>query len=509
MRLRELIEGLDGVLVSGPLDTEVAGVKHDSRHVRPGDLFVSIKGLKYDGHDFIHEAFLRGAKAFVVERNDVAVPQDLPVIRVRCARRALASLSGRFYGEPSKRLLVIGVTGTNGKTTTTYLIESILTAAGRKVGVIGTVSYRFGKRELSAERTTPEAPDLQAFLAEILREGADSVVLEVSSHSLVLSRVEGVAFDLAVFTNLTQDHLDFHGSFEAYFQAKAKLFQGLGEGVPKGAVLSKAKGVEKAAFVNADDPSGERIASLTRAKIFWYGVERRGDLTAQEVELSLEGIQGKIKSPWGSFPFFSPLVGRHNLSNILAAAGVGLHVGIPAEVVAEGIAQLQKVPGRFEKVDVGQPFGVVVDYAHTPDALERVLQAARALCSGRLICVFGCGGDRDRGKRPKMGEVALTLADYTVLTSDNPRSEDPLRIIAEIEEGAKKVCPFREAYGIVPDRRQAIEHALAWARAGDLVVIAGKGHETSQILGETVLPFDDREVARETLQGLGYRDQNG
>lgn len=505
MRLRELIDGLDWVLVSGSLDQEVAGVQHDSRHVRPGDLFVSIKGLKYDGHDFIHEAFLRGAKAFVVERSDAAVPSDLTVIRVGCTRRALASLSCRFYGEPSKRLLVIGVTGTNGKTTTTYLLESILKAAGRKVGLIGTVSYRFGGRELPAERTTPEASDLQAFLAEILREGADSVVLEVSSHSLALSRVEGLEFDGAVFTNLTQDHLDFHGSFEAYLQAKAKLFQSLGEGVPKGAALSRAKGVEKAAFLNADDPYGDRIASLTRAKVYRYGVERRGDLTAEKVELSLEGIQGKIISPWGSFPFHSPLVGRHNLSNILAAVGVGLHLGIPPESVAEGIAQLQKVPGRFEKVEAGQPFSVVVDYAHTPDALERVLKTAKGFCRGRLIAVFGCGGDRDRSKRPKMGEAAARIADLVVLTSDNPRSEDPQRIIAEIEEGAKKVWRDGEGYVKIADRRLAIEAALSRVKPSDLVLIAGKGHETYQIIGERTLPFDDREVAREVLARLGYK----
>lgn len=497
MRLRELIDGLDGVLVSGSLDQEVTGVQHDSRHVRPGDLFVSIKGLKYDGHDFIHEAFLRGAKAFVVERSDAAVPPDLTVIKVGCTRKALASLSCRIFGEPSRRLTLIGVTGTNGKTTTTYLLESILMAADRKVGLIGTVSYRFGGRELPAERTTPEAPDLQAFLAEIVKEGADSAVLEVSSHSLTLSRVEGLEFDGAVFTNLTQDHLDFHGSFEAYLQAKAKLFQSLGEGAPKG--------VEKAAFLNADDPYGDRIASLTRAKVYRYGAERRGDLTAQEVELSLEGIRGKIISPWGSFAFHSPLVGRHNLSNILAAAGVGLHLGIPPESVAKGIAQLQKVPGRFEKVEAGQPFSVVVDYAHTPDALERVLKTAKGFCRGSLIAVFGCGGDRDRSKRPKMGEVAARLADLTVLTSDNPRSEDPQRIIAEIEEGAKKVWRGGEGYVKIADRRLAIEAALSRAKPSDLVLIAGKGHETYQIIGERILPFDDREVAREVLARLGYQ----
>ena len=495
MRLRELIDGLDCVLVSGPLDQEVAGVQHDSRRVKVGDLFVSIKGLKYDGHDFIHEAFLRGARAFVVERSDVAVPSDLTVIRVGCTRRALAYLSCRFYGEPSRRLTLIGVTGTNGKTTTTFLLESILKAAGRKVGLVGTVSYRFGGRERPAERTTPEASDLQAFLAEILKQGADSAVLEVSSHSLTLSRVESLEFDGAVFTNLTQDHLDFHGSFEAYFQAKAKLFQSLGEGAPKG--------VEKAAFLNADDPYADRIASLTRAKVYRYGVERRGDLTAEKVELSLEGIKGKVISPWGSFPFYSSLVGRHNLSNILAAVGVGLHLKVPPESVAEGIAQLQRVPGRFEKVEAGQPFGVVVDYAHTPDALERVLKTAKGFCRGRLIAVFGCGGDRDRSKRPKMGEAAARIADLVVLTSDNPRSEDPQRIIAEIEEGTKKVWRGGEGYVKIPDRRCAIEAALSRAKPLDIVLIAGKGHETCQIIGERILPFDDREVARETLKALG------
>jgi len=321
-------------------------------------------------------------------------------------------------------------------------------------------------------------------------------ILEVSSHSLALHRVFACDFDVAVFTNLTQDHLDFHGTLEAYREAKAKLFEGLPD--------RATKGIEKAAFLNADDPTSALLARRTRARVFTYGLEQGADLTARDLELSLDGIKATVSTPWGTFQVHSPLVGRHNLSNILGALGVGLHLGISPEVASRGIARLKSVPGRFEKVEMGQPFGVVVDYAHTPDALERVLDTARGFCTGRLISVFGCGGDRDRGKRPKMGEVSTRLADLTVLTSDNPRSEDPLKIIAEIEEGAKKVCPPGRRYVTIPDRRQAIEHALAQATAGDVVVIAGKGHETSQIIGDTILPFDDREVAGQILKELGY-----
>ncbi len=496
MRCHDLIEGLDLKLLSGPVDVEIGGVQHDSRRVKPGDLFVAIKGRKADGHDFIQEALAKGAAGLIVQRRDIPLPSTLPVLLAEDTRKVLALVSARFHGEPSKQLILVGVTGTNGKTTTTYLIEAILKEAGWKVGLLGTISYRFAGTVVPAERTTPESSDLQAFLARILREGARAAILEVSSHSLALHRVLACDFDVAVFTNLTQDHLDFHGTLEAYREAKAKLFEGLPD--------RATKGVEKAAFLNADDPTSALLAERTRARVFTYGLEQGADLTARDLELSLDGIKATVSTPWGTFQVHSPLVGRYNLSNVLGALGVGLHLGIPPEVASRGIALLKSVPGRFEKVEMGQPFGVVVDYAHTPDALERVLHTARGFCTGRLISVFGCGGDRDRGKRPKMGEVSTRLADLTVFTSDNPRSEDPVKIIAEIEEGAKKVCPSGGRYVTIPDRRQAIEYALAQATAGDLVVIAGKGHETSQIIGDTILPFDDREVACQILKELGY-----
>ncbi len=498
MRLLVLIEGNEYEVLRGSLEVEVRGIRYDSRQIEPGDLFVCIRGFALDGHDFLQAAWRSGAVAALVERGDLpeSALRGGTVVRVGDARKALALIADRFYDHPSRKLSLVGITGTNGKTTTTHMVESVLRRAGRRVGLIGTIAYRFGGIEMEAVRTTPEAPDLQELLERMLRLGADSAVMEVSSHALALHRVGGCEFDVAIFTNLTQDHLDFHGTMEAYRRAKLSLFEGLG--------VEMTKATEKAAVINLDDPAADLFLRATRARCYTYSLEQPADLLATDIRVGLDGIQCRLQTPWGTRGIRSPLLGRYNLSNILASAAAGLHLGASLAEVEEGISELRQVPGRCERVERGQEFGVMVDYAHTPDALERVLRMARECCPGRLIAVFGSGGDRDRLKRPLMGAAAVSLADLTVITSDNPRSEDPLRIIREIEEGAKKVWGQGRGYVIIPDRAMAIREALSLAQRGDMVVIAGKGHETYQILGDRTIPFDDRQVAREALRELGF-----
>ena len=503
MRLAELLSEVPGVQVVGPAEAEIAGVEHDSRKVIPGSLFVCIRGFRQDGHTFIADAAGRGAAAVVVQEDPrtLRVPPGLIVVRAEDSRATLAHLAARFFDHPSRRLRLIAITGTNGKTTTAYLVEAILRAAGHRVGLLGTIEYRCGAMTFPGERTTPESSDLQRLLARMRDLGAWGAVMEVSSHSLVLHRVAGCEFDVAVFTNLTQDHLDFHGSMERYAEAKARLFQGLGK--------ARVKPGVPAAVLNADDPWAPFMAQATSARVLSFGMQASADLFPRTTAFDLAGIRASLNSPWGPLEIASPLVGRHNLSNILGAAGACLQLGLPRKVVEAGIANLGAVPGRFEKVEAGQPFGVVVDYAHTPDALERVLAVAREFSRGRVLVVFGCGGERDRGKRPLMGEAAARLADRVVVTSDNPRGEEPLSILKEIEIGVKKVSPDGMTHVTIPDRREAIGAALADARGGDLVVIAGKGHETYQILRDRTIPFDDRVVARETLAALGYSAAGG
>jgi UDP-N-acetylmuramoyl-L-alanyl-D-glutamate--2,6-diaminopimelate ligase len=498
MRLRDLLSEVPGAEVAGPAEIDIAGVVHDSRAVVPGSLFVCIRGFAQDGHTFIGDAARRGATALVVEDDParLSIPSGLTLVRVTDSRLALARLAARFFAHPSRQLRLIGITGTNGKTTSAHLVEAILRAAGHRVGLLGTIEYRCGPTTFPGERTTPESSDLQRLLARMRDMGAWGATMEVSSHSLMLHRVAACEFDVAVFTNLTQDHLDFHGSMERYADAKARLFQGLGK--------DRVKPGIPAAVLNADDPWAEFMARQTAARVVRFSLAREADLSVRAAEFDLSGIRASVASPWGPFQVTSPLVGRHNLANILGAAAACLHLGIPCQVVEAGIEHLAAVPGRFEKVEAGQPFGVVVDYAHTPDALERVLGFAREYAAGRLIVVFGCGGDRDRGKRPRMGEVAARLADAVFVTSDNPRSEDPESILQEIELGIKKTFAEGKPHATISDRREAIGAALASARGGDLVVIAGKGHEAYQILRDRTIPFDDRVVAREALTALGY-----
>lgn len=494
MRLRDLVRPLGEVAAHGDLDREITGLTDDSRRVSPGGLFVAVKGTQSDGHRYLSQAVSAGAGALVVEAG--YVPADtldslgVPAIEVRDSRHALGVLASRFHSDPSSRLKMIGVTGTNGKTTTTYLCKSVLEAAGTKVGLVGTVAYVIGNERIEATHTTPGAVELQGLFRRMVDAASDAAVMEVSSHALALDRTAGCEFGTAVFTNLTQDHLDFHAGMEDYFHAKLRLFAGLGP--------------ESRAIVNLDDSYGARIMAATRARVWSYAVDRPADLRAENVRISLEGVRFTAQTPAGAVALRSSLVGRHNVYNILAAVGVGLEQGIALPAIAEGIANLTNVPGRFERVEAGQPFTVVVDYAHTEDALFRLLTTAEAVKTGRIITVFGCGGDRDRGKRPKMGRVSMVYSDIVVVTSDNPRTEDPEAIISEVIPGVQ--AGLREAgrgrYVVHADRRAAIEEAVRTAQPGDLVLIAGKGHENYQIIGKNKHPFDDRVVAREAIEAL-------
>jgi UDP-N-acetylmuramoyl-L-alanyl-D-glutamate--2,6-diaminopimelate ligase len=467
-----------------------AGLAYDSRRVGPGFVFFAVKGFKHDGHDFVSEAVARGAAAVVVER-DVAVPARIRSFKVRNTREALALSAARFYGHPGRRLRVIGVTGTNGKTTTTHLISAIYRVQGARAGLIGTLYTRIGDLVIEGERTTPESLDLQNMLRRMVDEGITTVVMEVSSHALALHRVTGLEFDVAVFTNLTQDHLDFHAGIEDYYKAKEQLFTGLtGRGAKKG---------PKLAVINRDDAYGERLIGSTTARVVTYGTGV-ADVRGRDIILKRNGTDLVVEGSWGRTPLSLRLVGQFNVYNALAGFAVGMAEGFPVDRTARALENAKPVPGRFEHIDIGQDFTVVVDYAHTPDGLENVLRAARSLTRGRVITVFGCGGDRDTAKRGLMGTVAGRLADFTVITSDNPRSEDPLAIIRAVEAGIKTAG--QERYAVQPDRREAVRQALNLAGAGDMVVIAGKGHENYQIIGDQKLPFDDREVAREILMEM-------
>jgi UDP-N-acetylmuramoyl-L-alanyl-D-glutamate--2,6-diaminopimelate ligase len=496
MTFAAMLQALQGRVeileAQGNQDVPVSAITDDSRLVRGGSLFVAVKGEQVDGHQFIPAAMKAGMAALVTQQP--VVNGSFPLVRVADSRMALGLLGSRFYGEPASQIRMIGVTGTNGKTTTTYVCKALLEALGRQVGLIGTVAYQIGKEIIPASHTTPGALELQQLLARMVAAGCTTAVMEVSSHALAQDRTSGCEYDVAVFSNLTQDHLDFHKTMEEYFQAKLRLFTGL-TGVTKS---------KKRAIVNSDDPYGARIKGLCPAPVWTYGLKAKADLRAEDVRLSLGGTTFRAATPAGSFPVESHLVGEHNVYNLLAAIGVALHEGATPEQVQQAVTQVTNVPGRFERVMAGQSFTVVVDYAHTEDALVRLLTAAQALKAGRIITVFGCGGDRDRGKRPKMGRAAVAYSDVVILTSDNPRTEDPLSILQEVEVGVTDALQQRPQvqYRKVADRREAIAAAVKEARPGDMVLIAGKGHEDYQIIGTKKFHFDDREVAREAIEQL-------
>ena len=468
---------------------EIKGLEYDSRRVEPGFLFFAFPGSHSDGRQFAQVALAAGAAAVVSES---PAPEGFRGVwlEVGHGRQALALAARNFYCLPDERLHLTGITGTNGKTTTSYLLDSILLAAGYTTALIGTIEYHLAGQVRRAVNTTPESLDLLWLFAELEKQGGTHVTMEVSSHALELGRVYGLHFQVAVFTNLTRDHLDFHGNMEAYLAAKLKLFAGAGGPPPRAAVL------------NRDDESVRKIRLARETQAFWYGLGPDATLRARHISSGFDGLRFDVQYGKTRFAVQSPLIGKFNVYNILAACGVGISYGITPEIIARGVANLRAVPGRFERIDEGQPFVVVVDYAHTDDALRNVIAAARALNPKRVITLFGCGGDRDRTKRPLMGRAAAEASDFVVLTSDNPRSEDPLDIINDALVGVRRVDV---PHIIEPDRAAAIGRALQEARPGDVVILAGKGHETYQVLKDKTIDFDDREVARGMLIRYGYR----
>ncbi len=496
MTFAQMLQALQGqveiIRSVGDHHVPVSSITDDSRSVQTGSLFVAVKGEQVDGHRFIPAAVQGGMAALVTQQPAKDLP--IPFVQVADSRKALGFLGARFYGEPSSRIRMIGVTGTNGKTTTTYLCKALLERLGQQVGLIGTVIYQIGKEIVPASHTTPGALEVQKLLARMVAGGCATAVMEVSSHALAQERTAGCEYDVAVFSNLTQDHLDYHRTMDEYFQAKLRLFTEL-TGTCK---------PNKRAILNVDDPAGGRIKQLCPAPVWTYAVRAKADLRSENVRLSLEKTTFTAATPAGSFTIESHLVGEHNVYNLLAAIGVALQEGATPDQIRQAVAQVGNVPGRFERVMAGQRFTVVVDYAHTEDALLRLLTAANALKKGRIITVFGCGGDRDRGKRPKMGGTAVRHSDVVILTSDNPRTEDPLSILQEVEVGVIDALRERPLvqYQKVADRREAIGVAVREARSGDMVIIAGKGHEDYQLIGTKKFHFDDREVARQAIERL-------
>ena len=493
--LAEILEGVEVVRVTGAVNARISSVAYDSRKVEPGSLFFALRGEKVDGFQFAGGAIQRGAAAIASAHTRPADigPQtawvELPSGK---DRRGLASAAANFYGRPADTLKLVGITGTNGKTTTTFLIDSILGAAGYSSGLVGTTGYRTPKASREAVNTTPESLDLQQMFAEVRDAGGTHAVLEASSHALAMDRVWGCHFAAAVFTNLTRDHLDYHKNFEDYFHAKRRLFEGTGAGAPDVGVI------------NADDAYANRLEGLAR-RTLTYSLKSGADLVARGISLEFGGTEFVVEAEPAKIEVKSKLVGRTNVYNILAAIGAAIGLGIPPRTIEEGIARLDLVPGRFQRVDEGQPFLVIVDYAHTDDALRNLIATARELSpSGRIITVFGAGGERDRTKRPLMGEAAGSLSDVIVLTSDNPRGEDPLRIMNDVAVGLQRV---NAKYRAEPDRERALEIAIEEAGAGDIVLLAGKGHETYQVLRDGMIDFDDREKARAILRRKGYSKQ--
>ena len=513
MILQDLLSGTIPVLVQGSLEVEITQIAYDSRMVRPGALFFALPGTKTDGAYFLEHAYASGARAIVAPPQIAKTWRErhphlsqVTVIGCDSMRALLGTVADRFYGTPSARIALVGITGTSGKTTTTYLLESIWQAQGYAPGVIGTVNYRYRDQELPAPFTTPEAVELQALLADMAGDGVTHVAMEVSSHALVQERVRGCHWDVALFTNLGRDHLDFHADLEDYFAAKSLLFV---------QALAESEKPHRLAVINADDAWGRRLLSaVLPGEVVTYGLQADATVSVDVIKMDFSGLAGVLHLGKESVHFSSQLLGEPHLYNILAAAATAYAMGTPVTAIAEGIARCACIPGRMESITVGQPFTVLVDYAHKPDALEKVLRSVRRMATKRLITVFGCGGDRDRGKRPLMGEAAGRFSDVVLLTSDNPRTEDPKRILAEAEPGLAlagmnkeddptKISALSTGYLVLEDRRTAIRAALAGAQPGDVVIIAGKGHEDYQIIGTTKLHFDDRE---EVLVCLRARD---
>jgi UDP-N-acetylmuramyl-tripeptide synthetase len=497
-------------------DREISSIHYRAQEVGPEGLFVAIEGQTADGHDFIGQALEKGAAAVVVQKQpaqpflfeDIAGTADKNpiIIQVPDTRMALADLAACFFNNPSAHMYLIGITGTNGKTTVAYLIESILLQAGINVGVIGTINYRYAHKTFPNPMTTPESLDLQRILSEMLQAGVTHAVMEASSHAMDLYRIKGCRFDVAVFTNLSQDHLDFHGDMQSYWSSKKRLFT---EYLIHGSQKDNA-----VAVINCDDPRGEELVKILSVKVIKTGSAPACEIQAETSRSELVGTKGRISTPRGSFDFKTPLVGVHNVENILSASGAAAALNIAPDTVKAGIEALAAIPGRLESIENLSGRFVYVDYAHTPDALENAVSALKAIAPTRIICVFGCGGDRDKEKRPMMGKIVARLCDLSVVTSDNPRSEDPTAIIDQILPGIRQTQGYRystedlktgfdkKGYTVEPDRRRAIELAIRVSRPDDAVLIAGKGHETYQILGDTTIDFDDRQEARRALRAV-------
>ena len=494
MTFLELLYGAEVLVQSG--NPGIGGLGYDSRRIKPGDLFVAMRGESSNGNKFIDQAIAAGAVAIVTDSATEKPRPDVAWAQVSHGRRALARLSANFHKKPAERLAISGITGTNGKSTTAFLLESILAAADRKSALIGTIEYHVAGKILPAPHTTPEALELNRILGEALGQGATEAVMEVSSHALEQQRVYGIPFNVAVFTNLTRDHLDYHHTMEEYFSSKQVLFEGCGTEAPRAAVL------------NTDDEHGQKLVKISKkrsSEVFTYGLTK-GDFHSEKVEITPRGTRFDLITPEETIPLFSPLIGKVNVYNTLAAAGAAYARNCAPEFIAQGVAALARVPGRFERVDCQQPFTVVVDYAHTDDALRNLTALAREFVQqagqkGRVITVFGCGGDRDRAKRPLMGEAAGRGSDFVVLTSDNPRSEDPLAIINDAMVGLQR---SGAKYKTAPDRKAAITLAVGEANPGDIVLVAGKGHEKVQVTRDGSFPFDDAEVAQKILRQAGY-----
>jgi len=495
VKLQQLLNGVKTVSVVGNLDRDIDGIAHDSRQIKQNVAFVCYQGVAVDGHKFISDAIEKGATAVISEK-DLSLSQKklsllsgITWVRVENGRLALALMAANWYSVPAERLRIIGITGTNGKTSTAHFIHAIFTATGFRIGIMGSIGHKFGDKFVPAMTTTPESLQFQQLLREMVDSGMDSVVMEVTSHSLAQERVAGIHFDAAVFTNLTQDHLDFHSDMQSYLNAKVKLFEQL-------------KRNRSIAIINADDDASQYIIRKTEAPILTYGMTEKNDLSVKNINSTLSSLKFTIVAPKEEIDVKLKLLGEYNIYNALAATGVALSFGVGLDVIKIGL-ESTVVPGRFELVDCGQDFAVAVDYAHTPDALKRLLTAARKIIDelssrelkGRLICIFGCGGDRDKEKRPIMGKIASEIADHVIITSDNPRTEEPSQIIAEIETGIKS----EKCYDVIIDRRLAIEKGIELARSGDLVAIAGKGHENYQDFGNKRIHFDDREIAAEYI----------
>lgn len=484
MKLHELIGYLHPFVDYKGENPEITSIENDNRRVNPGSLFICIKGYTVDGHDFAGAAVRNGAVAVLAERE---LSVNVPVIVVKDTMRAMAVLADAFYDQPSKKLHVIGITGTNGKTTTSHIIEKIFKDAGQKTGLIGTMYTKIGEQTFDVKNTTPESLTLQKTFKKMVDEQVDTAVMEVSSHALAYGRVHGTDYNVAVFTNLTQDHLDYHKTMDEYKKAKGLLFSQLGNTFNHEA--------PKFAILNADDPASKDFAMLTAAHLLTYGIDNYADLQAMNISMTASGTTFDLVSPFGTMKVSIQLIGKFSIYNVLASIGAALVSGISLEAIIKSVELVKGVSGRFEVVDAGQDFSVIVDYAHTPDSLENVLKTVQQFAQKRIFCVVGCGGDRDRTKRPLMAKIACEYATNAIFTSDNPRSEDPSAIIKDMEEGVKG-----EVYTSIVDRREAIQHAINHAETGDVILIAGKGHETYQQIGDRTFDFDDRIVAREAIE---------